>query len=572
VTEAIDGLLLTAPHLRRLDGYPAVKVVVDGDRDRNTVAVVSGGGAGHEPAHAALVGANLLAAAVCGEVFASPSVDAVLAAVRAVTGPAGCLLVVKNYTGDRINFGLAAEIARAEGLAVEICVVDDDVAIPDAGKAGKRGLAGTVLVHKVAGHAAAAGGTLAEVLAAAEGAARRTRTMGVALTSCTVPAAASAGRGAGTAERGAAHGMGPGEIEVGMGIHGEPGRERCPARPAHRLAAELLDACRAALPPGARDVVLLVNNLGGLSGLEMGVVTRCAVLHCQRALGLAVARVVSGALCTSLDMAGFSVTLMDVTGAGRAGTLRAVDAGTNAPGWPRAAAAPPSAAAPAALPAGPRAEAAAGGPADSAAPRAALAAAAACRALLASAERLNELDARCGDGDAGTQARLGASAVLSGLASGAISSRSSAALVRGMGMAVRAAMGGTSGALYAIGLLEAARHLESPGGAGDFVGALAAAVARVALHGGAEEGDRTMLDALGPAARAMRERAGRGAGAGEVARAGAEAAAAGAGRTRGMRARAGRASYVPADAWRDEDPGAEAASLWLRAVSDSLAA
>jgi len=151
VTEALNGILRTQP-LSVLDGYPHIKVVHRQQLDRSRVALVSGGGSGHEPAHAGFVGAGLLAAAVCGEVFASPSVEAVLAAIMAVTGDAGCLLIVKNYTGDRLNFGLAAERAKAEGKKVEMVVVGDDIALPDLPQ--PRGVAGTLFVHKIAGYMA----------------------------------------------------------------------------------------------------------------------------------------------------------------------------------------------------------------------------------------------------------------------------------------------------------------------------------------------------------------------------------------------------------------------------------
>ncbi|MEL7114506.1 MAG: dihydroxyacetone kinase subunit DhaK, partial [Pseudomonadota bacterium] len=166
VTEAIDGLLAASGgSLSRLDGYPHIKVVFRSDWDKSKVALVSGGGSGHEPAHAGFVGQGMLTAAVCGEVFASPSVEAVLAGILAVTGNAGCLLIVKNYTGDRLNFGLAAERARALGRKVEMVVVDDDIALPDLPQ--PRGVAGTLFVHKVAGAMAEAGADLDAVADAA---------------------------------------------------------------------------------------------------------------------------------------------------------------------------------------------------------------------------------------------------------------------------------------------------------------------------------------------------------------------------------------------------------------------
>src|SRR5881394_2231503 len=156
VTESIDGLLSSSGgKLARLDGYPHIKVVVRKNWDRRKVAVVSGGGAGHEPAHAGFVGAGMLTGAVCGEIFASPSVDAVLACIMAVTGAPGCLLIVKNYTGDRLNFGLAAEKAKRLGYAVEMVIVSDDIALPDSSR--PRGIAGTLFVHKIAGYLSESG-------------------------------------------------------------------------------------------------------------------------------------------------------------------------------------------------------------------------------------------------------------------------------------------------------------------------------------------------------------------------------------------------------------------------------
>ncbi|RWK88838.1 MAG: dihydroxyacetone kinase, partial [Mesorhizobium sp.] len=187
VTEALDGYLATAGSgaLARLDGYPEIKVVLRADWDKAKVSVVSGGGAGHEPSHAGFVGAGMLTAAVSGEIFASPSVEAVLAAIRATTGPAGCLLIVKNYTGDRLNFGLAAEKARAEGFAVDMVIVGDDIALPDI--AQPRGIAGTLFVHKIAGHLSESGHDLASVAAAARAAAKDIVSLGISLSSCSIP-------------------------------------------------------------------------------------------------------------------------------------------------------------------------------------------------------------------------------------------------------------------------------------------------------------------------------------------------------------------------------------------------
>ncbi|MED5474169.1 MAG: dihydroxyacetone kinase subunit DhaK, partial [Pseudomonadota bacterium] len=186
VTEAIDGFLFgRGDTVTRLDGYPHIKVVVRSDWKKDKVSLISGGGSGHEPAHAGFVGRGLLTAAVCGEIFASPSVDAVLAGILAVTGTGGCLLIVKNYTGDKLNFGLAAEKARSLGIKVEIVIVDDDIALPNDIQA--RGIAGTVFVHKIAGALAEQGRTLEEVARAAKTAAASISSLGISLSTCSVP-------------------------------------------------------------------------------------------------------------------------------------------------------------------------------------------------------------------------------------------------------------------------------------------------------------------------------------------------------------------------------------------------
>ena len=201
VTDAIDGLLATSPGpLARLDGFPNVKVVVRADWDRSKVALVSGGGSGHEPAHAGFVGRGALTAAVCGEIFASPTVDAVYAAILAVTGDRGCLLIVKNYSGDRLNFGLAAERARAAGLKVEMVIVADDIALEDF--AQPRGIAGTLFVHKIAGSAAELGANLETVAAIAirvAGAVKSSRHRNDNLFNSGSASARATGRGAGGA-------------------------------------------------------------------------------------------------------------------------------------------------------------------------------------------------------------------------------------------------------------------------------------------------------------------------------------------------------------------------------------
>ncbi|MCK5790010.1 MAG: dihydroxyacetone kinase subunit DhaK, partial [Ketobacter sp.] len=256
VTEAIDGNLLTVGgRLARLDGFPHIKVVLRNDWDKSKVALVSGGGSGHEPAHVGYVGEGMLTAAVCGDVFASPSVDAVLAGILAVSGPAGCLLIVKNYTGDRLNFGLAAERARAYGIKVAMVIVDDDIALPDLPQA--RGIAGTLFVHKIAGALAEAGADLDTVCDAATRVIDNVCSIGMSLDTCTVPGSPKETR------------IEAGKAELGLGIHGESGVELVyfiSARDAMSLVLERLKPYA-----GSTPLVALLNNLGGTTPLEMAI-------------------------------------------------------------------------------------------------------------------------------------------------------------------------------------------------------------------------------------------------------------------------------------------------------------
>ncbi|MFY8100581.1 MAG: dihydroxyacetone kinase subunit DhaK, partial [Allorhizobium sp.] len=292
VIEALEGLLATSGvPLARLDGYPHIRVVVRADWDKSKVALVSGGGSGHEPAHAGFVGPGMLTAAICGDVFASPSVDAVLAGILAVTGPAGCLLIVKNYTGDRLNFGLAAERARAFGLNVEMVIVDDDIALPDLPQA--RGVAGTLFVHKIAGALAEQGKDLDTVAQAARRVIAGTKSIGMSLDTCTVPGSPKEDR------------IPKGMAELGLGIHGEAGVEQVDFSGAQSAMSAVVQKLGAVI--GDRKVVALINNLGGTSVLEMSVLTHELI---RSAIGAHVGHVVGpAAMMTSLDMRGFSVSL-----------------------------------------------------------------------------------------------------------------------------------------------------------------------------------------------------------------------------------------------------------------------
>ncbi|EFJ46445.1 hypothetical protein VOLCADRAFT_62675 [Volvox carteri f. nagariensis] len=575
VVDALKGLALTYGHLQRLEGSPQIKVVINRNHDKSKVAVISGGG--HEPAHAGYVGEGMLAAAVCGDIFASPSTEAVLAAIRAVTGPPGCLLIVKNYTGDRLNFGLAIEQALSEGLLVELVVVGDDVAIDSPSPlTGRRGLAGTVLVHKAAGAAASRGLSLREVADVAVRVAAGIATLGVGLTVCTLPGKATSDR------------LGPDEVELGLGIHGEPGRTKEYPPPAagdlvRRMLVQLTRGPFFRLRAEGPRVVLLVNNLGATTPLEMSVVTGEALTMLRREYGATVNRLYVGPYMTSLDMAGVSFTLLSYdlddgqSPNGWDELLELLDAPTTAPGWVTTGAAGEGAAAPPPPPPPP--------PRPGEVLGRALRAAA--EALMVVAPELDEMDSRVGDGDCGTTVAAAAAALLRELPEGG-GEGGIAAYAPAVAKCVRNAVGGSSGALYDILLTAAARHLKvgvcvrayvcmcssspmydvSPK---DWLGALSAGLAAVQKYGRADVGCRTMLDALLPARDALATSLESGADAAAAAAAAASAAAAGAEATRGMAATAGRASYVPAEVLAEvADPGARAVAVWLGAVAESL--
>ncbi len=521
-------------------------VLVRTDRTPGQVAVVSGGGAGHEPAHAGYVGVGMLTAAVAGPVFTSPSVDTILAGLRAVAAPAGILLIVKNYTGDRLNFGIAAELLRAEGTPVEMVIVADDVAIRSTGDhAGRRGIAGTVLVHKIAGAAAAAGASLDEVAELARGVAAAVRTMGIALDSCTLPGTEAPVRP-----------LGRTEVEWGLGIHGEAGVERGDVVPADAVVDRLLSKIVADLAPsGPMRLAVLVNSLGATPPVELDVITRAALEWLERG-GHVVERAWSGTLLTALDTPGVSLSLLRVDEA----LLGHLDAPTTAPAWPRSTGA---VAALTLLPVVAEQQTDSGEPLDLDSPvRRAIEAV--CRTLIAAEKELTELDSQVGDGDLGLSLARGSQAVLAELDS--LPASPDAALRR-ISAILRRVIGGTSGPLYAAGLLHASNALTGRSSAADWAVAFESGVAAIAELGGARLGDSTMLDALIPAAKAYAEQ-----GRDPAARldAAVEAAAAGARSTVDAMARLGRASYLGERSVGIVDPGAHAVVIWLSALRDAL--
>jgi phosphoenolpyruvate---glycerone phosphotransferase subunit DhaK len=299
VREALEGVEAAHGDRLRVSYDPAYVVRADAPV-QGKVGVISGGGSGHEPMHGGFVGPGMLDAACPGEVFTSPTPDQMLEATKAVDGGAGVLHIVKNYTGDILNFEMAADLAKGEGIEVTSVVTNDDVAVQDSlYTAGRRGVGVTVLLEKIVGAAAAEGKSLAEVTELANRVNSEGRSMGMALTSCVVPAA-----GEPTFQ------LGDDEMEIGIGIHGEPGRERMPIESADQITERLATAVVDDLPYREGDQVLaFVNGMGGTPLLELYIVYR-ALKKFLDGRGITIARNLVGPFITSLEMAGTSITLL----------------------------------------------------------------------------------------------------------------------------------------------------------------------------------------------------------------------------------------------------------------------
>lgn len=300
VAETIAGFVAAHKDVVTSDGQFAERAE---PKAQGKVGIISGGGSGHEPLHAGFVGYGMLDAAVPGPVFTSPTPDPIVAATKAADHGAGVLYIVKNYTGDVLNFDTAAELAEFDDIEVSQVIINDDAAVEDSlYTAGRRGVAGTVLVEKIAGAAAERGDSLAEVAAVATEVVKNTRSMGVALTSCTVPHVGKP-----------SFDLGDSEVEIGIGIHGEPGRRREPMSSADTITDQLLDPVVEDLGLCAGErVIALANGMGGTPSSELYIVYR-RVAERLGQLGVVVERSLVGNYVTSLDMQGASVTLMRVS-------------------------------------------------------------------------------------------------------------------------------------------------------------------------------------------------------------------------------------------------------------------
>ena len=314
--EMLEGIAKAHPnHLKKLPDYT---VLARAEKKVGKVALISGGGSGHEPSHGGFVGKGMLDAAVAGAVFTSPTPDQVEAAIREVATDAGVLLIIKNYTGDVMNFEMAAEMAEMDGIRCMNVITNDDVAVQDSlYTTGRRGVAGTIFVHKCAGAKAEQGATLEEVHAVAQKVIDNVRTMGAAISPCTVPAAGKPG-----------FEIGEDEMEVGIGIHGEPGTHREKLAPVNDIVDHLLEKILADIDYTGREVAVLVNGAGATPLMELYIVNnRVADVLAEK--GVKVYKTMVGNYMSSLEMAGFSVSLLRLDD-----ELKALlDAEADTPAW-----------------------------------------------------------------------------------------------------------------------------------------------------------------------------------------------------------------------------------------------
>jgi triose/dihydroxyacetone kinase / FAD-AMP lyase (cyclizing) len=599
VGEFIAGLLLQYPNgLVKLANHNVV-LTAHPSSSTSVVQLLSGGGSGHEPSHAGWIGQGMLSGAICGGIFASPSVSAILAAIRATAATQtiqkkddggggsssytatipGIVLIIKNYTGDRLNFGMACELANQEGIPCAMVVVADDVAMERSkGITGARGVAGTVLIHKVAGAAAAAGKSVSEIVKLANSLSSRMGTLGIALSSVTVPGATTVNDRL----------LDDNTIEIGLGIHGEAGMKQSPMMTATEMAHEMISTIQTygrrvgdstiVVPmfAPADELCVLVNNLGGTSNFEMSILAHSVVTLLEGSVyQCTVSRLLVGAYMTSFDMHGVSVTILNVTGISSE-ILEFLDAPTDAPAWlacdklitkdrPSATeraevVLAASTSATAALP-----------PVsiDNWETSAKTCAQKAAMALSEQEELLTKYDTIVGDGDCGITMKRGATAVLEGLESGSLSTAHPVTLFASLADTISKSMGGTSGILLELMFRNMSSTLSrssTPIDALALARAFQAGVDAIQLYGGATAGSRTMLDALIPAAKHLV--AGSETSGSNIAIA-AKFAKEGADGTALMTvASAGRSNYLSAATLEGTpDPGAVAVSIVLQAMT-----
>ena len=314
--QMILGMVKAYPeYLKKLESG---NVVVRANKKEGKVALISGGGSGHEPAHGGFVGTGMLDCAVAGAVFTSPTPDKIYEGIKAIATDKGVLMVIKNYTGDVMNFEMAADMAAMDGIEVKQVITNDDVAVKDSlYTVGRRGVAGTVFVHKIAGALAEEGASLDEVQAVAQKVIDNVRTMGAAIEPCTVPAAGKPG-----------FELADNEMEIGIGIHGEPGTHREPIKPADEVVDLLLSHILADIDYSGKEVAVLINGAGGTPLMELFIIND-RVSDVLKEKGIKVYRTFVGEFMTSIEMQGFSISLLRLDDEMK----RLLDAKADTPAW-----------------------------------------------------------------------------------------------------------------------------------------------------------------------------------------------------------------------------------------------
>lgn len=594
VDKAVLGAASTNPSLRV---YAPHRVVYDVNHSRDKVALLAGGGAGHEPSFTGLTGRGLLTVAVSGDIFASPSAAQILSGVDLAKTDKGLVVIVNNYTGDCLNFGLAAEKARAayksegDSKHVEMVIVGDDVAVgrTKGGLVGRRGLTGVAFVCKALGAAAEQGADAPSLGKLGRAIVDNVVTIGSSFDHCHVP-----GRSKDDTERGA---LGPDAVEIGMGIHNEPGVKHLDKKPdAKGLISEMLtlllnpDDKERAFVPFAKDddPVLVVNNLGGMSNLEL---SACATEVQDQLLNkwqLRPVRVYVGSYITSLNAPGFNISLFNhkkIKSATNTSFLELLDAPTDAAGWVGVGQGWSNEAI---LPTaeeqlkqskevleGARksghgvsgnatgSAAATNGPVNQDPEQVRAVIERTCEAVIKIEPTLTKYDTIVGDGDAGETLRGCSEAVLKALKEGKIPLDRATATILGIGQVIESAMGGTSGAIYALfftglvqGLLESTSDAKEPATTKHWGHAAVVALDNLGNYTPARPGDRTLVDALDPFCHTLDKQGGQAAGATTAMAAAVDAAKKGAEHTRDLTARLGRATYVSDTAEKVPDPGA----------------
>lgn len=606
VEKALVGVAAANPSLRV---YAPHKVLYDAQHPRDQVAIIAGGGAGHEPSFSGLTGKGLVTVSVSGDVFASPSTVQVCTGIDLAPTDKGVVVVVMNYTGDCLNFGLAAEKARSafkaegKGRRVEMVVVGDDVSVgrSKGGLVGRRGLVGSTFVVKALGAGSAKGMDVSKLGELGRTITEQFVTVGSSLDHCHVP-----GRSTDPEERGA---MGPQAIELGMGIHNEQGVKLMEKKPdADALIKEMLDLLlnqddkeRAFVKfDKSDDPVLVVNNLGGMSTVELSAIAGLAVTQLRENWGLRPARVFIGTYITSLNAPGFNLSLLNHKAVSKkmdVDLLELLDAPTDAPswtpgtkhGWDGEVAMPlekqeeesksllkkkldEGHAVSAKLTDG---SAATQGPKLPDAKQASKVVDSLCAALIDVEPTLTKYDTVVGDGDAGETLRHCAEAVQKAIKEDKISFEYATGAVLGIQEVLESAMGGTSGAIYAIYLTGLVQGLLQSEGSEtvsvkDWANAAAHALEGLHNYTPARPGDRTLVDALDPFCRTLKKEADGGKDAKDALKAAVDAAKEGAEATRDMTARLGRATYVGETSEKVPDPGAWGIWALVKGVSEAL--